>query len=795
MKYVNKPVRKKDAMQLVTGQPVYMDDIAPKDCLIVKLLRSPHANAIVTSLNKTAAMKVDGIEAIYTWEDIPQDAKRYTQAGQTYPEMSPYDRLLLDRHVRYVGDVVAIVAGRDEKCVDRALKLIKVQYEVLEPLLDFRKAKDNRILVHPEDNWESLVPVGADNKRNLCAHDESGEGDIEKVLRESDVVIDHVYHTKACQQTMMETFRTFCTIDAYGRLNVVSSTQIVFHCRRIIANALHIPKSMIRVSKPRIGGGFGAKQTSISEVYPAYVTWMTKKPSKIIFTREESMTASTPRHEMEVHVRLGASKDGIVNGIDMYTLSNTGAYGEHGPTTVGLSGHKSIPLYGKAKAFRFVSDVVYTNVMSAGAYRGYGATQGLFAVESAVNELAAKLHMDPFEIREKNIIKEGDVMPAYYGQVNTSCALDRCLARVKEMIHWDEKYPVRDMGNGKVRAVGMGMAMQGSGISSVDVGRATIKVNDDGFYTLSIGAADMGTGCDTILAQIAAEVLECSVDEITVFGADTDTSPYDSGSYASSTTYVTGKAVEKCALQVREQICKLGAQMMNCPENEAVFDGKVVRREKKSAVDPEKAAGIHVVDERENSNPQPENVENLGSAEKQQVSLADIATASMCGNGIALEATVTNSSPISPPPFMVGAAEVEVDLETGEAKVIDYAAAVDCGTPVNPNLARVQAEGGILQGIGMALTENITYNKLGKLAENSLMQYKIPTRVDIGKIRVDFESSYENEGPFGAKSIGEVVINTPLPAVADAIYNATGTRFYELPITPEKIAMAVLESK
>lgn len=802
MKYVNKPVRKKDAMQLVTGQPVYMDDIAPKDCLIVKLLRSPHANAIVTSLNKTAAMKVDGIEAIYTWEDIPQDAKRYTQAGQTYPEMSPYDRLLLDRHVRYVGDVVAIVAGRDEKCVDRALKLIKVQYEVLEPLLDFRKAKDNRILVHPEDNWESLVPVGADNKRNLCAHDESGEGDIEKVLRESDVVIDHVYHTKACQQTMMETFRTFCTIDAYGRLNVVSSTQIVFHCRRIIANALHIPKSMIRVSKPRIGGGFGAKQTSISEVYPAYVTWMTKKPSKIIFTREESMTASTPRHEMEVHVRLGASKDGIVNGIDMYTLSNTGAYGEHGPTTVGLSGHKSIPLYGKAKAFRFVSDVVYTNVMSAGAYRGYGATQGLFAVESAVNELAAKLHMDPFEIREKNIIKEGDVMPAYYGQVNTSCALDRCLARVKEMIHWDEKYPVRDMGNGKVRAVGMGMAMQGSGISSVDVGSATIKVNDDGFYTLSIGAADMGTGCDTILAQIAAEVLECSVDEITVFGADTDTSPYDSGSYASSTTYVTGKAVEKCALQVREQICRLGAQMMNCPENEVVFDGKVVRREKK------RAAGSNVPGRSEETDIKtgaelaakdgagsPENSGSAESSETSQVSLADIATASMCGNGIALEATVTNSSPISPPPFMVGAAEVEVDLETGETKVIDYAAAVDCGTPVNPNLARVQAEGGILQGIGMALTENITYNKLGKLAENSLMQYKIPTRVDIGKIQVDFESSYENEGPFGAKSIGEVVINTPLPAVADAIYNATGTRFYELPITPEKIAMAVLESK
>lgn len=760
MKYVNKLVRKKDAMQLVTGKPVYMDDIAPKDCLIVKLLRSPHANAIVTSINKIAAMKVDGIEAIYTWEDIPQDGRRYTQAGQTYPEMSPYDRLIMDRHVRYVGDVVAIVAGRDEKCVDKALKLIKVQYEVLEPILDFHKAKDNKILVHPEDNWESLVPVGADNKRNLCAHDETGSGDIEEVLKNSDVIIDHVYHTKACQQTMMETFRTFCTIDTYGRLNVVSSTQIVFHCRRILANALHIPKSMIRVSKPRIGGGFGAKQTSISEVYPAYVTWMTKKPSKIIFTREESMTASTPRHEMEVHVRLGASKDGIVNGIDMYTLSNTGAYGEHGPTTVGLSGHKSIPLYGKAKAFRFVSDVVYTNVMSAGAYRGYGATQGLFAVESAVNELAAKLHMDPFELRMKNIVKEGDVMPAYYGQVNTSCALDRCLERVKKMIDWDNKYPVRDMGNGKVRAVGMGMAMQGSGITSVDVGSATIKVNDDGFYTLAIGAADMGTGCDTILAQIAAEVLDCSIDEITVFGADTDTSPYDSGSYASSTTYVTGKAVEQCALKVREQICKLGAELLKCPESEVVFDGKFVKRENSKEI---------------------------------QVSLTDIATASQCGNNIALESTVTNSSPLSPPPFMVGAAEVEVDLETGEAKVIDYAAAVDCGTPVNPNLARVQAEGGILQGIGMTLTENITYSKKGKLAENSLMQYKIPTRIDIGHICVEFESSYEDAGPFGAKSIGEVVINTPLPAVSDAIFNATGTRFYELPITPEKIAMAVAE--
>ena len=756
MKTVNQSMRKKDAMQLVTGQPVYMDDVIPQDCLIVKLLRSPHANAIVQEIDTSRALLVPGIEAIYTWKDVDQQGRRYTQAGQTYPEPSPYDRLVIDRHVRFAGDVVAILAGKDEKCVDKAMKLIKVRYEILPAVLDYHTALDNPVLVHPEENWESLAPVGADNKRNLCAHDETGAGDIEAVLAGCDVVIDHTYHTRACQQAMMETFRTYCSIDAYGRLNVLSSTQIVFHCRRILANALHIPKSMIRVAKPRIGGGFGAKQTSVCEVYPAFVTWKTKKPSKIIFSRYESQIASTPRHEMELHVRLGATKDGIVRGIDLYTLSNTGAYGEHGPTTVGLSGHKSIPLYGKAEAFRFVSDVVYTNHMSAGAYRGYGATQGLFAVESAVNELADKLGIDPFVIRQRNIVHEGDVMPAYYGQVNTSCALDRCLQAVHDNIGWDEKYPVRDMGNGKVRAVGMGMAMQGSGITSVDVGSASLKINDDGFYTLSIGAADMGTGCDTSLAQIAAEVLDCPLGNVTVLGADTDSSPYDSGSYASSTTYVTGKAVEQCAEQLKQKICQVGAGLLGLDERAVVFAGDAVTSEDGT----------------------------------QRATLAQIAAASQCGSNTALEAVVTHSSEISPPPFMVGAAEVEVDLETGEAQVIRYEAAVDCGTPVNPNLARVQAEGGILQGIGMALTENVTYDDRGMPQENSLMQYKIPARNDIGHIHVVFENSYEGTGPFGAKSIGEVVINTPLPAVADAIYHATHKRFYELPINREQIALA-----
>lgn len=757
MKYVNKAVPKVDSKALITGKPVYTDDLAPKDCLVVKVLRSPYAHALIQEIKTDTAMKVPGIVCVLTYQDCPN--KRFTMAGQTYPEPSPYDRLILDQRVRFVGDAVAIVAGETEEAVDRALKMIKVKYEVLEPLLDFRKAKDNEILVHPEDNWESLCPVGADNKRNLCASEENVYGDLEGTFAKCKYVVEETYHTKANQQAMMETFRTFTYMDAYGRLNVVSSTQVTFHVRRILATALDIPKSKIRVIKPRIGGGFGAKQTVVTEVYPALVTMKTGRTAKIIYTREESMIASSPRHEMELTVRVGADENGIIKAMDVYTLSNTGAFGEHGPTTVGLTGHKSIPLYGKIEAFRFAFDVVYTNVMSAGAYRGYGATQGIFAVESAVDELAAKMGVSAMELREKNLVKEGQVMPAYYNEPANSCALDRCLARAKEMIGWDEKYPVRDMGNGKVRSVGAAMAMQGSGISGVDTGAVAIKVNDDGFYSLMIGASDMGTGCDTILAQMAADCLDCEMDQIIVSGVDTDISPYDCGSYASSTTYVTGMAVIKTCESLKNKIMERGAQYLEVPAEEVEFDGKKV---------------VHLPSGKE-------------------ISLKEIGNNVMCNSNEPLMASEANSSPISPPPFMAGIAEIELDKETGKVELVDYVAVVDCGTVVNPALARVQVEGGIAQGIGMAIYEDVVYNKDGKNFSNSFMQYKIPTRLDVGDIRVEFESSYEPTGPFGAKSIGEIVINTPSPAIANAIYNATHVRLRELPMTAEKIYRGMQE--
>ena len=746
-------VRKKDAAALTMGKPVYTEDIAPDRCLCVKLMRSPHAHAVIEEIDVTRALDAPGVACVITYKDVPD--VRFTQAGQTYPEFSPYDRLILDRHLRCVGDPVAIIAARTERQAMAAMRLIRVRYRVLPAVLDPMEAIDNETIIHPEESWHALVPdCGADNRRNLVAHGQDDHGDVEAELAASDIVIDRVYTTKANQQCMMETFRAYTQMDAYGRLEIVSSTQVPFHVRRIIATALDIPKSQVRVVKPRIGGGFGAKQTAVCEQYPAIVTMKTGLPAMLVFTREESMTVSSPRHAMRMHVRLGAMKDGTIRAIDLHTLSNSGAYGEHGPTTVGLSGHKSIPIYThNMKAFRFVWDVVYTNTMSAGAYRGYGATQGLFAVESAVNELAHEIGMDPAKIREMNIVREGEAMPAYYGETADSCAVDRCLARAKEMIGWDEKYPARAMPDGHIRAVGMALAMQGSGISGVDTGAVMIRLGDGGVYNMAIGATDMGTGCDTILAQIAAQSLDCPVDSITVHGVDTDTSPYDCGSYASSTTYVTGMAVIKTCEELIGKITDVGAKLLGVQD--AVFDGDCVR-------------------------------EAEGS---RSVSLAEIANAHMTAGYDDISACVSSGSPISPPPFMAGCAEIDLDPLTGEVKLIDYAGVVDCGTVINPNLARVQTEGGIMQGIGMALTECPTMDHLGRTVSHSFLQYKIPSRVDAASVRVEFESSFEKTGPFGAKSIGECVINTPAPAIADAVYNASGVRVRDLPITAEKILL------
>ena len=747
MKIVNKSTKKIDSIGIITGRPLYTDDLViNNNSLIVKLLRSPHAYARIADIDTSIAKKVPGVEAIFTYHDVPNTM--FTLAGQSYPEPSPYDRKILDEYVRYVGDPVAIIAAIDEKTAEKAMKLIKVKYEVLDAVIDYEKALDSDILVHREAAHTNF-PIGYDNKRNLASSYLETKGDVEKGFAESDVIIEETYYTQPQIHAMMETYRTACYLDAHGRLNVISSTQIPFHVRRHLARALEMPSSRIRVMKPKLGGGFGGKQTSVCEIYPAFVTMKTGKPSKIIYTRKETQACSNTRHAMRLKVKIGSDREGNIKAIDINVLSNTGAYGEHAPTVTALVVYKTFPLYAKVP-MRCKADIVYSNTTVGGAFRGYGATQGTFAVESAVNELAHKLGLDPTEVRMKNLVDQSETV---------SGDIKKCIEIGKEAFDWKNRC-VKDMGNGKVRASGMAVTMQGSGIQGVDTASATLKLHDSGDYTLYIGVTDMGQGCDTVTAQMAAEILEVPMEKIIVNSADTDVSPYDPGAYASSGTYVTGNAVILAAKKMREEVMKMASFLMKTPIEELEYMGEYVQDK--------------------NGN---------------QLSLKEIGIRSVSFEGMnQLTTTATWGGKTSPPPFIASFAEVEVDTLTGETKVVDFLSVVDCGLPINPALAQVQVEGGIAQGIGLALYEDIQFDERGKMKHDTLMQYKIPSRKDLGNnIKVMFSYSNEPTGPFGAKSIGEVVINTASPAIADAIYNATNRRLRSLPMTSEKIFWAINE--
>ena len=747
MKIVNKSTKKIDGVGIITGRPLYTDDLViNNNSLIVKLLRSPHAYARIADIDTSIAKKVPGVEAIFTYHDVPNTM--FTLAGQSYPEPSPYDRKILDEYVRYVGDPVAIIAAIDEKTAEKAMKLIKVKYEVLEAVIDYEKALDSDILVHREAAHTNY-PIGYDNKRNLASSYLETKGDVEKGFAESDVIIEETYYTQPQIHAMMETYRTACYLDAHGRLNVISSTQIPFHVRRHLARALEMPSSKIRVMKPKLGGGFGGKQTSVCEIYPAFVTMKTGKPSKIVYTRKETQACSNTRHAMRLKVKIGSDREGNIKAIDINVLSNTGAYGEHAPTVTALVVYKTFPLYAKVP-MRCKADIVYSNTTVGGAFRGYGATQGTFAVESAVNELAHKLGLDPTEVRMKNLVDQSETV---------SGDIKKCIEIGKEAFDWKNRC-VKDMGNGKVRASGMAVTMQGSGIQGVDTASATLKLHDSGDYTLYVGVTDMGQGCDTVTAQMAAEILEVPMEKIIVNSADTDVSPYDPGAYASSGTYVTGNAVILAAKKMREEVMKMASFLMKTPVEELEYMGEYVQDK--------------------NGN---------------QLSLKEIGVRSVSFEGMnQITTTATWGGKTSPPPFIASFAEVEVDTMTGETKVVDFLSVVDCGLPINPALAQIQVEGGIAQGIGLALYEDIQFDERGKMKHDTLMQYKIPSRKDLGNnIKVMFSYSNESTGPFGAKSIGEVVINTASPAIADAIYNATNRRLRSLPMTSEKIFWAINE--
>lgn len=771
-KVIGQEQRKIDGMALATGKPAYTDDIADPKALVVKLLRSPHAFARIKSIDTSRAENVEGVECVFTYKDVPK--ARFTLAGQSNPETSPYDRLILEDLVRYVGDEVAIIAAVDEKTAVKAMKLIKVEYEVLQPVLNFEEAIGNPSVVHPEDDLHLNFEIGMEKDKNIVATDIQIIGDMEEELSKCAVVVEGVYYPQAQAHAMMETYRAYTYLDPYGRLVVVCSTQVPFHIRRQVARALELPASKVRVIKPRIGGGFGGKQSSTGEVFAAFVTLKTGKPAKIIYDRQETFACTTSRHAMRLKVRMGADSEGIIRALDLEVLSDTGAYGEHASTVLGCVGHYTLPLYNKTRAIRFVGHAVYTNKMPAGAFRGYGATQGTFAVESTVNKLALELGMDPTELRLKNIIREGETALHMEDGVKLgSSTLDRCILKGKEMIGWEEKGLRRQVGPHKVRALGMAVTMQGSGIAHIDTASAEVRLNDVGGYVLLHGSTDNGMGADTILAQMAAEVLESDVENIIVYSVDTDLSPFDPGAYASSGTYVSGSAVVKAAEDLKAKILVAGAKYLEIPVEEVELTSNAVRR-----IPSTQAVGTN------------------GETEPKEVTLSELAEQSVLGIGKSqLVGQASFGSPVSPPPYVAGFAEVEVDQETGKVDLLQYVAVADCGTVINPNLARIQVEGGVAQGIGMALYEDVKYDAQGRMQSDSFMQYKIPTRKDVGKIRVAFEESYEPTGPFGAKSVGEVVANTPSPAITEAVFNAVGVRITHLPVTPEKVFMGMLEQR
>ncbi len=764
---VNKSAAKLDALGLILGKPAYTDDLAPPDALVVKILRSPHAFARIKDIDSNSAKALEGVACVLDWRDLPRIP--YTRAGQGHPEPSPHDRFILDRYVRFVGDEVAIVAAEDEETAIRALKLIRVDYEVLDPLLDFEKAVDNPIVVHPEGDIHDMVSMGFEPARNIAASYSMELGDVEARLETSDVAVKVRLRTQAQSHVAMEPHAAFAYLDLHQRLVVCASTQNPFHTRRLLGQALNFPLSRIRVLKPRIGGGFGGKQHVHVEPFVALACLATGRPALCTLSRREVFEATFCRHEMRIDMRMGASKDGRISAIDMQVLSNTGAYGEHALTVLMVGGSKALPLYNKLDAVRFGGKAVYTNTRSAGAFRGYGAVQGNFALESTIDELAHALKMDPVELRKKNMVREGESSDVYrvmgegregVDMAFESCKLEQCIARGRQLIGWDDEPVVREISPGRLRAKGMAIAMQGSGIPLVDMGSASLELQDGACFKLRVGATDLGTGSDTILAQIAAEELGVPLSSVNVYASDTDHTPFDVGAYASSTTYVSGNAVLAAAKKMKTVLRDAVAQRNSLSIDDVRFDGEFFRK------------------------PDGKPIQDLASL--------SLDTLYHDGEKMAtLSATASYSGAKSPPPYVAGFAEIELDTLTGKIDLVRYVAVVDCGVPINPALARVQVEGGVVQGIGMALFENVRYDAKGRLLTNSLKTYPIPSRQDIGEIIVEFAESYEPSGPFGAKSVAEVSVDSPPAAIANAIRNATGLRMTETPFTPERVLKAL----
>lgn len=806
-KTVNQNARRVDSVKLASGKGTFVDDIKIDSLLYAKILHSPHAHARIKRIDTQKAEKLHGVRCVLTYQNVPRIP--YTTAGQGWPEPSPYDTVMLDSVVRFVGDRVACLAADTEEIALRALDLIEVEYEVLSANFDPRRASDPKTpRLHLEPDKRGIYSP----QRNIAAHVEATVGEVERGFTEAEVLHEGEYSVHYVQQSSIEPHIAITWLDEDSRLIVRTSTQVPFHVRRIIAPLIGLPIQKIRVIKPRIGGGFGGKQEVLIEDLCALITLRTGRPCRLEYTRAEELHAARTRHPQIVRIKTGARKDGMLTAISMNILENTGAYGTHALTVQCVSGSRALSLY-RSPHVHFEANAVYTNLPVAGAFRGYGSPQGFFALDSHIDELAEKLGMDPLELRRKNHVREGETTPIAevlgegregYKQIIQSCGLDECIERGAREIGWEEnrnldaaairsnlRCEITHQGDGgtvrqyqsesenvelqisnrRCRGVGMSCTMQASGIPGVDMGAAWIKMNEDGSFNLKVGATDIGTGADTMFAQIAAETLGTSPDKIIVYSSDTDMTPFDPGAYASSTTYISGGAVKKACEQVREQILQVGEEMLNSKPQ-----GTANERPKASA--PPKVEKKHLV------------LHNgkVCATDGRFVTFEQICLRSLYQeNQFQIQGHASHMSYDSPPPFCAQFAEVEVDVETGIVKVLRLVSAVDCGVAINPKMAEGQIEGAVTQALGYALTEQMVFDEKGRPLNLNFRDYNIFTAVDMPALKSFLVETYEPTGPYGAKAIAEIPINGVAPAIANAIYNAIGIRFRELPITPEKV--------
>lgn len=763
---VGRSLRKIDALGLSRGTEPFTADVPLEHALVLRFLVSNEPHAEIRSIDTSQAESLPGVAGIYHHGNCPDTL--YTTAGQGFPEPSPYDYRLFDHRVRFVGDRICLVAAESGRIADAALAKIRVELDPLPPLFDPETAMDaDAPRLHDEDE-HAVIPAMYEPERNVAAGVDISVGDTSEGMREADFVVEERYTTQQAAHAALEPHVVACTLDARERLTIVSATQVPFHARRIVSRVLDIPLHRVRVIKPRLGGGFGAKQEVLLEPYAALVTLRTGRATFCELSREETFASTRTRHPMRIVLRTGVKENGEITALEMDALMDTGAYGSHALTVLSNAGAKVLPLFNKVANIAFTGRSVYTTLPVGGAYRGYGATQGYFALNQQIDIVARRLGVDTLDYCAAWHIREGETSPVFRAlgegkegvdQVIESCSLGACIERGAEAIGWREKRGARQTTGDRVHGVGMAICMQGSGIPMIDMGGATMKLNEDGSFNLAVGATDLGTGSDTILVQIAAEALRIPAERIEILSSDTDLTPFDVGAYASSTTYVSGTAVRKCADAMVDEMRGVAAAMLDCSPEDLLHEESGFRSS---------SGGTATFEEI--------GYRSLYGADQRQ-----------------LQTSASHTSPVSPPPFIAQFAEVAVDRETGDVEVVHFVSAVDCGQAINPKLAEGQIEGAVANGISYALTEEYLYNARGRLTNGSFGRYGLLTAADTPRMTTILVPSDEPTGPFGAKSVGEIGINGPAPAIANAIYDAVGVRLRDLPMTSERVYRALEE--